>query len=99
MCRGDGHGKDRLCWGLGPQVGEAPAHALLRPAWSLGMEMIQLKGWEMRPLILDKGVEERSYQQIGKSFVCVLFQISSVPRQEAYLDFKENESLCKTQIF
>lgn len=62
------------------------------------MEMIQLKGWEMGPLVLEKGVEGRSCQQIGKYFVCVFFQTSSVPRQ-AYLDFKEKQSLCKTWIF
>lgn len=46
----------------------------------------------MGPLEREKGVEGRNYQQIGKSFVsCLFFQTSSVPRQEAYLDFKENE--------
>lgn len=27
----------------------------------------------MGPLVLEKGVEERNYQQIGKYFVCVFF--------------------------
>lgn len=40
------------------------------------MEMIQLKGLEMRPLVLEKGVQGRNYQQNRNIFGVSFFQTS-----------------------
>lgn len=58
------------------------------------MEMIQFKGWEMGPLVLEKGSRRKKLSANREIFcLCLFFQTPSVPRQEAYLGFKENESM------
>lgn len=56
LCAEEGRTGAGTGWHLGCRARVAPAYALLSPAWSLRMEMIQLKGWEMGPPVLERGV-------------------------------------------